>query len=82
MKNLIFSLLALGFIACSGDDVQITSEEVSLFVNHFKTTSPLSGTALVVQENAEIGSENYNTLGNIKDFEFTTASRRRIDERY
>lgn len=70
MKKLGLIALAAMVFACSKNDNTITSEEVNLFIDHYKTTSILSGTALVVQEGNAIGSSEYSTLGGIQGFDF------------
>ena len=70
MKKLVLFVLAAIVLSCSKSDSTITSEEVNLFIDHYKTTSILNGTALVVQEGDAIGSSNYSTLGHIRGFDF------------
>ena len=70
MKKIIILCLLSLFVGCSADDGTVTEEEVTLFVNHYRTTPVLSNTALLVQENNAIGSEDFHKTRNIKSFTF------------
>ncbi len=69
-KILLICTTALIFFACSKDDTLVINEEVILFVNHYKTTSVLSGTQLLIQENDAIGSDTFQGIAFIKGFKF------------
>lgn len=69
-KILLFCAIALMFSCSSSDDASIQTENVTLFVNHFKTTSLLSGTTFLVQENDAIGTNTYKTAPVIENFDF------------
>ncbi len=70
MKKLLLLVALPLLMGCSADDGSVSSEEVTLFVNHYKTTSVLHGTALVVQENEAIGSTEFGSIPHIEGFEF------------
>ena len=70
MKTIRLFLLLPLLMACSSDDANVSTSQVSLFVDHFKTTSILSGTALVVQENDAIGTSQYAKISGIVGFDF------------
>lgn len=57
-------------MACSADDATTEVSTVELFVNHYQTTNVLSNLSFVVQEDDQIGSDNFSTLGTIQDFDF------------
>jgi hypothetical protein len=57
-------------MACSADDDATEVSTVELFVNHYQTTNVLSNLAFVVQEDDQIGSNKFTTLGAIQDFDF------------
>ncbi len=76
-KILLFCTTAL-LLACSADDASITNEEVSLFVNHYKTTSVLNGTQFIIQENEAIGGDIFMGTPFIKNFEFEPGFEYRI----
>ena len=70
MKKIVL-LFTIGLlVACSSDDGTTINEEVSLFVNHYQTTSILTGTALVIQEDTAIGTKDFERIGSIAGFEF------------
>jgi len=66
---LVFSAVLL--LSCSSDDGSVTQEEVTLFVNHFKTTSFTSlDTVFLIQEDEAIGSDYYRDAFTISGFDF------------
>jgi hypothetical protein len=70
MKNILFILSSVLLFSCSADDAVVTSEEVTLFVNHYKTTSVLNGTSLLIQEDAAIGTSDFEKTPFIEGFSF------------
>ncbi|WP_432409955.1 DUF4377 domain-containing protein [Rasiella sp. SM2506] len=70
MKKILLICTTALLFACSKDDASITNEEVALFVNHYKTTSVVSGTQLLIQENDAIGSDTFQGTAFIKNFKF------------
>lgn len=70
MKTIGILLLTVLLFSCSADDAQVTSEEVTLFVNHYKTTSVVNGTSLLIQENAAIGTTEFQKTPSINGFTF------------
>ena len=50
MKNATLLLVSTLIFACSATDENITSEEVDLAVDHYKTISAYNGTAFVIYE--------------------------------
>ena len=71
MKKILLFCTAALLVACSAsDDTSVQTEEVLLFVNHYKTTSVLHGTTLVIQENDAIGSDTFSGTPFIEDFNF------------
>jgi hypothetical protein len=68
-KIVLISAIALLF-ACSADDAQITSEEVNLYVEHYKTTSLLNGTAYVIYENGSPDNNTGRSYAQIDNFNF------------
>lgn len=66
---LLFFAVAI-LAACSADDASVTNEEVTLFVNHYKTTSVLTGTQLLIQEAGAIGSATFEGTAFIRGFNF------------
>ena len=51
MKKLLFFLTIALIFSCSADDGSVTQEEVTLLINHYKTTAILSlDTVFLVQE--------------------------------
>ncbi len=70
MKKILFLCATALLLACSADDASVTSDEVALFVNHYKTTSVLNGTQFLIQENDAIGSDTFQGNAFIKNFEF------------
>jgi len=65
MKNIFLLLIAALFFSCSSDDKRVITEEVNLFVDHYKTTSVLNGTAFVIFENGALGNDDFKVLGQI-----------------
>jgi len=78
MKKIAVLLLSGLIFACSADDAEITSEQVSMFVDHYQTTNYLTGTAFVVQVGDNIGSDDFRPLGNIAGFNFEPGNQYRI----
>ena len=70
MKKILLICAAALLFACSADDEQITNEEVTLFVNHYKTTSVLNGTQFLIQENTAMGGDSFEGAASIKNFDF------------
>lgn len=70
MKNATLLLVSALIFACSATDENITSEEVDLAVDHYKTTSAYNGTAFVIYENGSLGDENARVYGQIENFNF------------
>ena len=62
-------LLPLLF-SCSSDDASITSVEKVIFVEHYKTTSLLNGTAFVIFENGAPGNSDLRIRAQIDGFNF------------
>lgn len=71
MKKVLFLLSAVLLFSCSADDATETQEEVTLLINHFKTTAILSlDTVFLVQEDDEIGNGLFTDAYTINNFEF------------
>ncbi|RDK84788.1 hypothetical protein [Marinirhabdus gelatinilytica] len=70
MKKIVILLTSFLLLACSADDASVTNEEVTLFVNHYKTTSVLNGTQFLIQENGAIGSDTFQGTAFISNFDF------------
>jgi hypothetical protein len=70
MKKVFFLLMAILLISCSANDESVTSEEVELFVDHYKTTSILNGTAFVIYENGTPENNDNKIYGQIDRFNF------------
>jgi len=70
MKNAILLLVAALIFSCSATDESITTEEVNLAVDHYKTISAYNGTAFVIYENGSLGDENARVYGLIDHFNF------------
>ncbi len=62
-------MMAILLISCSANDESVISEEVALFVDHYKTTSIINGTAFVFYENATPDNNN-RIYGHINQFNF------------
>ncbi|MBT8261848.1 MAG: DUF4377 domain-containing protein [Bacteroidia bacterium] len=70
MKKVIFLLTVILLIACSENDESVTSQQVELFVDHYKTTSIINGTAFVIYENVAPGNNADKIYGQINRFNF------------
>jgi hypothetical protein len=70
MKKILLVAVTAMLMACSADDASVTNEEVTLFVNHYKTTSTLHGTQFLIQENEAIGSTTFEGTAFITNFDF------------
>lgn len=70
MKKILLFCTAALFFSCSADDASTTNEEVTLFVNHYKTTSVLNGTLFLIQENDAIGGNTFEGTAFIQNFNF------------
>lgn len=70
MKNVILLLLTALIFSCSANDESVTTEEVNLAVDHYKTTSAFNGTAFVIYENGSLGDANAKVYGQIDNFNF------------
>ena len=70
MKNAILLLIIALILSCSATDESITTEEVNLIVDHYKTTSAYNGTAYVIYENGSLGDENAKVNGQIDNFNY------------
>jgi len=70
MRKIFLLCITALLFACSADDASETNEEVTLFVNHYKTTSVLNGTQFLIQENDAIGGDTFQGTAFIKNFEF------------
>lgn len=68
-KIYLISIVALLF-ACSADDTLITTEEVNLYVEHYKTTSVLNGTAYIIYENGSPENNTHKGYAQIDNFDF------------
>jgi hypothetical protein len=70
MKKLLFLLVSISILSCSADDATVVEEEVTLFVDHYKTTSILNPTSLLIQEDVAIGTDDFEITPSIKEFTF------------
>ena len=71
MYRLLFLMIIVGsLLSCSADDATTEVSNVELFVDHYQTTNVLSGLAYVVQEDGQIGSQQFTVLGDIRGFDF------------
>jgi hypothetical protein len=70
MKNILLIAAAILLIACSADDGSVTTQEVSLVINHYKTTSVLNGTAFLIQEDEEIGGATFKATPIIRNLNY------------
>jgi len=70
MKKVISLLTVMLLFACSENDESVTSQQVELFVEHYKTTSIINGTAFVIFENTVPGNREDKIYGQINRFNF------------
>jgi hypothetical protein len=70
MKKILLFCTTVLLFACSSDDASNINEEVTLFVNHYKTTSVLHGTQFIIQENDAIGSDTFEGTALITNLDF------------
>lgn len=71
MKKVLLIFTALLLVSCSNDDGDQTSQTVQLYVNHFKTVAVAAPTlTLLVQEEAQRGSDTYLEVDYISGFQF------------
>ena len=75
MKKLLFLCTALLILSCSDDEAVQVEENVTLSLEHYRTTSLLYGTAFLAQENGQIGSSDYIEIPGIRAFSFTPGNR-------
>lgn len=54
MKKVLLIVILPLLFSCGADDASLTTEEVQILVEHYKTTSLLNGTAFII---SEIGTE-------------------------
>ena len=70
MKTVISLLAIMLLFACSENDESVTSTQVELFVDHYKTTSIIDGIAFVIFENDVPGNDEDKIFGQIDRFNF------------
>lgn len=74
MKKLLLLIPVLLLFSCAADDGSVTQEEVTLLVNHYKTTSRFFlANNYLVQENENIGSNHFFEVHEIIGFTPTPA---------